>query len=39
MQNDFSAFLDIGALSEEDAAKALREPAQAQGVTFRASAL
>ncbi len=32
-------FPDIGALSEEDAAKALREPAQAAGVVFEAPAL
>lgn len=33
------SFPDIGALSEADATKALREPAQAQGVTFESSAL
>ena len=33
------SFPDIGALSEEDAAKALREPAQAAGVIFEAPAL
>lgn len=33
------SFPDIGALSEVDTAKALREPAQAQGVTFESSAL
>jgi hypothetical protein len=32
-------FPDVGALSEEDAAKALREPAQAAGVTFEPAAL
>ncbi|MBL9170753.1 MAG: ATP-binding protein [Verrucomicrobiales bacterium] len=32
-------FPDIGALSKEDAAKALREPAQAAGVVFEAPAL
>jgi hypothetical protein len=32
-------FPDIGALSEEDAAKALRDPAQAAGVVFEAPAL
>ena len=33
------SFPDIGALSEEDAAKALREPAHAAGVVFEAPAL
>lgn len=33
------SFPDIGALSEEDAAKALQEPAQAVGVAFDPSAL
>jgi energy-coupling factor transporter ATP-binding protein EcfA2 len=33
------SFPDIGALSEQDAAKALREPAQAAGVVFEAPAL
>jgi hypothetical protein len=33
------SFPDIGALSEADAAKALREPAQAEGVVFEAPAL
>ncbi len=33
------SFPDIGALSEEDAAKALREPAQAAGVAFESPAL
>jgi hypothetical protein len=33
------SFPDIGALSEADAAKALREPAQAGGVVFEAPAL
>jgi hypothetical protein len=33
------SFPDIGALSEEDAAKALQEPAQAVGVSFEATAL
>lgn len=33
------SFPDVGALSEEDTAKALREPAQAAGVTFEPSAL
>lgn len=33
------SFPNIGALSEVDTAKALREPAQAQGVTFEPSAL
>ena len=33
------SFPDIGALSESDAAKALREPAQAAGVIFEAPAL
>ncbi|KAF0230705.1 MAG: hypothetical protein FD177_2847 [Desulfovibrionaceae bacterium] len=33
------SFPDIGALSEADTAKALREPAQAVGVTFEPSAL
>lgn len=33
------SFPDIGALSEEDTAKALREPAQAAGVAFQANAL
>lgn len=33
------SFPDIGALSEIDAAQALRDPAQAQGVTFESSAL
>jgi hypothetical protein len=33
------SFPDIGALSEEDAGKALREPAQAVGVQFDAAAL
>ena len=33
------SFPDVGALSEEDAAKALREPAQATGVVFEAPAL
>jgi hypothetical protein len=33
------SFPDIGALSEIDAAKALRDPAQVQGVTFESSAL
>jgi hypothetical protein len=32
-------FPDIGALSEDDAAKALRDPAQAAGVVFEAPAL
>jgi hypothetical protein len=32
-------FPDVGALSEPDAAKALREPARAAGVTFEAQAL
>lgn len=32
-------FLDIGALSEEDARRALRDPAQAAGVLFDAKAL
>ena len=32
-------FPDVGALSEADAAKALREPAQAAGVTFKVDAL
>jgi len=32
-------FPDVGALSEEDSAKALREPAQASGVAFQAQAL
>ncbi len=32
-------FPDVGALSKEDAAKALREPAQANGVEFDADAL
>jgi len=33
------SFPDIGALSEEDAAKALRDPAQVAGVVFEAPAL
>lgn len=33
------SFPDIGALSEEDSAKALREPAQAAGVAFEPNAL
>ena len=33
------SFPDVGALSEEDSAKALREPAQASGVAFQAQAL
>ena len=33
------SFPDIGALSEEDTAKALREPAQAAGVKFQTNAL
>ncbi len=33
------SFPEIGALSEEDSAKALREPAQAAGVVFEAEAL
>ena len=33
------SFPDIGALSADDAAKALREPAQSAGVVFEASAL
>lgn len=33
------SFPEIGALSEEDAAKALQEPAQAAGVAFRTNAL
>jgi len=33
------SFPDIGALSEEDAAKALQEPAQAVGVSFESTAL
>jgi hypothetical protein len=33
------SFPDVGALSEEDAAKALREPARAVGVAFESSAL
>jgi hypothetical protein len=33
------SFPDIGALSKSDAAKALQEPAQAVGVSFRADAL
>ena len=33
------SFPDVGALSEEDAARALREPAQAAGVVFEAEAL
>lgn len=33
------SFPDIGALSEEDTAKALQEPAQAVGVAFESSAL
>jgi len=33
------SFPDIGALSEDDAAKALRDPAQAMGVVFDAHAL
>ncbi len=33
------SFPDIGALSEEDTAKALREPAQAAGVVFEPAAL
>lgn len=33
------SFPDVGALSEDDAAKALREPAQAAGVIFEAPAL
>lgn len=33
------SFPDIGALSEEDAAKALRDPAQAAGVAFEPPAL
>jgi hypothetical protein len=33
------SFPDIGALSKEDAAKALREPAQAEGVAFEPYAL
>lgn len=32
-------FPDVGALSEQDAAKALRDPAQAAGVVFEADAL
>jgi hypothetical protein len=33
------SFPDIGALSKDDAAKALREPAQKEGVTFEPAAL
>lgn len=33
------SFPDVGALSEKDSAKALREPAQASGVVFQAQAL
>jgi len=33
------AFPEVGALSADDSAKALRDPAQAAGVTFEASAL
>jgi hypothetical protein len=33
------SFPDVGAVSEEDAAKALREPAKAVGVAFESSAL
>ncbi len=33
------SFPDVGALSEEDAARALREPAQAAGVVFEPAAL
>ncbi len=33
------SFPDVGALSEKDSAKALREPAQASGVVFQARAL
>lgn len=33
------SFPDVGALSEKDSAKALREPAQAYGVVFQAQAL